>query len=87
MSSDYKTAQTDTDNNTKNDESPYKTMGDDDLTTDIYGRSMCANQTDPVSDTEDNQTIYIVTVEPNERTLFLVVSDMSIREKDSMTGR
>lgn len=77
------------DNNSgsRKDESSYKAVEEDALATDIYGRSMCTDHTDPVSDTEDNQTIYIVTVDPNNRTLFVVVSDQSIREKDSMTGR
>lgn len=31
--------------------------------------------------------IYIVTSEPNQRQLLLLVSDQSIREKDAMTSR
>lgn len=85
LSSGYKTAQSDVENNT--DESSYKTLTED--LTDIYGNAnySTVSEPDPVSDTEDNQTIYIVIVEPDDRTFLLVVSDQSIREKDSMTGR
>lgn len=88
ITSEYQTAETDHNKKSNNDESSFKSIEEEESLTDIYGQSS-SNQPvdDPVSDTEDNQTIYIVHAEPSERTLFLVVSDQSIREKDSLTGR
>lgn len=67
---------------TLNDTS-YQSTTSDDL------NNFFGNQSEPdnVSDTEDNETIYIVTRENNQMDLFLVVSDQSIREKNALTGR
>lgn len=42
---------------------------------------------DGFSDAEENEVTYIVHLEPNNDEIFLVVSDLSIREKDIFTGR
>lgn len=42
---------------------------------------------EPMSDPEDNEVTYIVTIEPSEVDLFLIVSDTNIREKDALSGR
>lgn len=90
MSSDYKSARGDEDNthgdDSKSNEASFKTMAeDDDHLNDIYAKSSA--EQDRISDTEENETIYIVFIEPNEHELLLVVSDQSIREKDSLSGR
>lgn len=90
MSSDYKSARGDEDNtqcdDSKSNEASFKTSAeDDDHLSDIYGKSSA--EQDRISDTEENETIYIVFIEPNEHELLLVVSDQSIREKDSLSGR
>lgn len=51
---------------------------------DVYASS---GSTDLISDTEDNETTYIVVEEPNDIKLLLVVSDASIREKDVFTAK
>lgn len=45
------------------------------------------DEPEPMSDPEDNEVTYIVTVEPTQKDLFLIVSDANIREKDALTGR
>lgn len=50
-----------------------------------YGVSM--NESETVSDTEDNETIYLATNELNQMDLIVVVSDQSIREKNALTGK
>lgn len=49
----------------------------------IYSTS--ANEPEPVSDTEDNETIYLTTNDANNVDLIVIVSDQSIREKDALT--
>lgn len=51
---------------------------------DVYASS---GLTELISDTEDNETTYIVFQEPNDVKLLLVVSDASIREKDVFTAK
>lgn len=51
---------------------------------DIYGHS---EVTDVPSDPENNEVTYIVCSEPDGEELFLIVSDVSIKEKDSSSGR
>lgn len=51
---------------------------------DIYGNAEVA---DVPSDPENNEVTYIVCSEPNGEELFLIVSDVSIKEKDSFSGR
>lgn len=56
---------------------------DEDHLSKLYGKSN--NDPEPQSDTEDNETIYLVTSEPSNVELFLIVSDQSIREKDALS--
>lgn len=63
----------------------FKSSLENDPLDDIYAKSTV--DPDPVSDSEDNETIYIVTLEPSQTDLLLVVSDQSIREKNSLTTR
>lgn len=88
--SDYKSAH---DVSTEKEESngnstiddTFKSSVESDPLDDIYSKSIL--EPDPVSDTEDNETIYIVTVESNQMDLLLVVSDQSIREKNALSTR
>lgn len=59
---------------------------DEDHLNQIYGKST-GSEPEHVSDTEVNEAIYLVTIEPTDNELFLVVSDQSIREKNTLTGR
>lgn len=64
----------------------YKsTTSDDENLNNLYSASK--NEPESISDTEDNETIYLVTIESNQAELFLIVSDQSIREKNTQTGR
>lgn len=45
------------------------------------------DEPEPLSDPEDNEVTYIVTIESTQADLFLIVSDTNIREKDALTGR
>lgn len=40
-----------------------------------------------ISDSEENEVHYIVCLEPTDNEMILVVSDVSMREKDVITGR
>lgn len=40
-----------------------------------------------ISDAEDNEVPYIVYLEPTDNEVILVVSDISMKEKDSFNGR
>lgn len=51
---------------------------------DIYGHTEVP---DVPSDPENNEVTYIVCSEPNGEELFLIVSDVSIKEKDIFSGR
>lgn len=51
---------------------------------DIYGH---AEVEDVPSDPENNEVTYIVCSEPDGEELFLIVSDVSIKEKDSFSGK
>lgn len=51
---------------------------------DIYGH---AEVPEVPSDPENNEVTYIVCSEPDGEELFLIVSDFSIKEKDSFSGR
>lgn len=51
---------------------------------DIYGN---IEVPDVPSDSENNEVTYIVCSEPDGEELFLIVSDVSIKEKDSFSGR
>lgn len=42
---------------------------------------------DVPSDPEDNEATYIVNIEPSGQEIFLVVSDITVKEKDTLTGR
>lgn len=45
------------------------------------------DETEPLSEPEENEVTYIVTIESTQNDLFLIVSDTNIREKDALTGR
>lgn len=45
------------------------------------------HEPEPLSDPEDNEVTYIVTIEPSQEEVFLIVSDINIREKNALTGR
>lgn len=88
--SDYKSAQeisTEREDNNGNStlDETFKSSVESDPLDEIYSKSTM--DPDPVSDSEENESIYIVTVEPNQTDLLLVVSDQSIREKNSLTTR
>lgn len=40
-----------------------------------------------VSDPEDDEISYIVTIESTKSEIFLIISDSNIKEKDFLTGR
>lgn len=42
---------------------------------------------EPVSEPEDNEVTYFVTIEPSQVEMFLIVSDTNIREKDVLSAR
>lgn len=78
---DSETATTSSTNDTM-----FKSTIDDDPLYKLYENS--ANEPDPVSDTEENETIYLITIDgPHKNELILIVSDLSIREKDALTTR
>lgn len=87
--SECQTAETDHNKQSINDETSFESIMEEENLSEIYGKSMPEQPfDDPVSDTEDNQTIYIVNADLSDRNaLLLVVSDLSIREKDSLSGR
>lgn len=63
---------------------------DDDKLNDIYGAPSTSIEVDDVdvpSDPEDSATTYIVNIEPDGEELFLIISDVSIKEKDILNGR
>lgn len=63
----------------------FQSTIDDDPLYKLYESS--ANEPDPVSDAEDNETIYLICDEPHKNDLLLIVSDQSLREKDALTTR
>lgn len=60
---------------------------DDDKLNDIYGAPSTSIEVDVPSDPEDSATTYIVNIEPDGEELFLIISDVSIKEKDILNGR
>lgn len=62
------------------------TISEDENLRNLYPSST-SNEVDSLSDTEENETIYLVTNDANKMDLLLIVSDQSIREKNSLTGR
>lgn len=62
------------------------TISEDEELRNLYPSST-SNEADSPSDTEDNETIYLVTNDTNQMEIFLVVSDQSIREKNTLTGK
>lgn len=61
------------------------TTSDDENLRILYSAS--THEPESLSDTEDNETIYFVTNDTNQTEHFLVVSDQSIKEKNTLTGR
>lgn len=55
-----------------------------DVLKDLYGQT---EYVDVPSEPEDNEITYIVTIEPGNAEVFLIVSDVSIKEKDVLTAR
>ncbi|XP_055302983.1 serine/threonine-protein kinase 11-interacting protein isoform X2 [Sitodiplosis mosellana] len=62
------------------------TISEDENLRNLYPSST-SMEAESLSDTEENETIYLVTNDINQTDLLLVVSDQSIREKNSLTGR
>lgn len=65
----------------------FKSTIEDDPLFKLYDTNS-ANEPEPVSDAEENETIYLITIDgPQKNDLILIVSDQSIREKDALTTR
>lgn len=69
-----------------NDTTFKSTDSHDDQTNNPFFRQN-SEESEPASDTEDDEAIFIVTNDSNQMDLLLVVSEQSIREKNEMTGR
>lgn len=83
----YKTSDNTCEDVTNTEEQPsepsaYQTATD---LLDIY--SLPCPSENVISDTEDNEVHYIVCAEPTGIDMMLVVSDVSMREKDVINGR
>lgn len=62
------------------------TISEDESLRNLYP-STTSNETETLSDAEENENIYLVTNDANQMELLLVVSDQSIREKNILTGK
>lgn len=62
------------------------TISEDESLRNLYPSST-SNEAESLSDAEENETIYLVTNDINQTELFLIVSDESVREKNSLTGK
>lgn len=51
----------------------------------IYGQTSISESA--ISDCEENESHYIVYLEPSDNEMILVVSDISMKEKDIYNGR
>lgn len=76
-----KTASIDT---TATEDTLFKsTVSDDDHLSNVYA----IKEPEPISDVEDNESIYLATNEDTKLGVLLVVSDQSIREKNELTAK
>lgn len=60
-------------------------MSDDDHLSNVYAAK--EPEPEPISDAEENESIYLATNEANSMGVLLVVSDQSIREKNELTAK
>lgn len=61
------------------------TLSDDEHMRDLYATN--ESESDPISDPEENETIYLAKNEINKMDVILIVSDQSMREKNELTAK
>lgn len=61
------------------------TISDDDNLRDLYATK--ESESDPISESEENESIYLAKNELNKMDIILIVSDQSMREKNELTAK
>lgn len=61
------------------------TLSDDEHLRDLYATN--ESESDPISEPEENETIYLAKNELNKMDVILIVSDQSMREKNELTAK